>query len=101
MTRIYYDADRRALFISGVVMAFAPKSLSYVRDGALFEIWLGGIKRLVKAPVSELRDGFGAAFANADACAAYLAATFAIDPFAPPPESELPDLTLIFNNGLI
>lgn len=82
MTRVFYDADRRSLFIAGVPTAFAPKSLTFIRTGDVFEIWIGSEKRVLMAPYTGLQDASGANFANADAAAQYLDATFAMDPLS-------------------
>lgn len=81
MTRVYYDAGRRALFLEGVSTAFAPKSLTYIRTGDVFEIWLAGAKRLMMGTFLDVSDGAGIGFADANATAAYLDGIFAIDPF--------------------
>lgn len=82
MTGVFYQAQYRSLFIDGVSMAFAPKSLSYIRTGNTFEIWIGGVKRVLMASFDKIEDGFGAGFATADLLAAYLDGIFAVDPFA-------------------
>jgi hypothetical protein len=82
MTRVYYNTNDKALYIEGVAIAFPAKSLTYIRTGDTFEIWLGNVKRMLMASYTHLRDDLNATFADANACAAYLDATFAIDPFA-------------------
>lgn len=100
MTQVYWDADRKSLFVSGLPHAYPPLSLMAARTGDMIAIWSGPVC-IASIRYSRVRDRDNAVFASAEEVMAYLETIFSQDPNAPTAEADVGDLTLIFDNRLI